>query len=147
MTDDQTNGLEVRGSVARPSTFDRFTLSTLDHQVPDIGALVAGREGSGVRLRAILDAAGPAPEASFVTLESADGTFAASVPIADVEDAVVLHSLGDQALPAELGGPFRFLIPDADRCNTGGADRCATVKFLGRLTVTESAGRDTRKVP
>jgi len=38
-------------------------------------------------------------------------------------------------LPATLGGPLRFLIPDASACGLPGIDACANVKDVGVLRV------------
>jgi hypothetical protein len=56
----------------------------------------------------------------------------------------VLYRLGAQELPEQQGGPFRFLITDAQACATGGADLCANVKFVGRIALSAGPGRDTR---
>lgn len=137
--------LEIGGQVAQPRSFDFAALSQLPGQIDDISGLVPGRRGGGVRLTALLTAVQPRPEARYITLESADGSFSASVPLAAVaQSGVVLYRLGDQALPASLGGPFRFLITDAQTCATGGVDLCANVKCVGRVLISHEPGRDTR---
>jgi DMSO/TMAO reductase YedYZ molybdopterin-dependent catalytic subunit len=137
--------LEVTGQVTRPSMFDFEALARLPEQVEDIGMLVPGRKGGGVRLSALLAAVQPQPGATHIALESDDQTFSASVPLEAVaESGVVLYRLGSQALPLQHGGPFRFLITDAQTCATGGADLCANVKFVGRMTISSGPGRDTR---
>ena len=138
--------LEVAGLVSSPRSIDRAALAALAGQISDVGALVAGRAGAGVRLQELLVAAGVLGSATYATLESTDGAFSASVPVDEIRDGVVVHSHDGSDLPAEFGGPFRLLIPDAARCETGGADNCATVKFLGRITLESEAGRDTRTV-
>ena len=103
------------------------------------------RSGGGVRLVSLLDAVQPYPEATHLTVESDDGSFSASVPLAAVvESGVVLYRLGSQALPTQQGGPFRFLMTDAQTCATGGADLCANVKGVGRIALNAGPGRDTR---
>lgn len=137
--------LEIHGQVAQPGAFNFAALSQLPEQIDDISRLVPGRQGGGVRLAALLTAVQPQPEAAYLTLESSDGSFSASVPLAAVVySAVVLYRLGSQALPAPLGGPFRFLIPDAQTCASGGVDLCANVKFVGRIMIGDKPGRDTR---
>jgi DMSO/TMAO reductase YedYZ molybdopterin-dependent catalytic subunit len=137
--------LEVTGQVARPGMFDFEALARLPAQVEDIGTLVLGRKGGGVRLSALLAAAQPQPGVTHITLESDDEAFSASVPLEAVADAgVVLYRLGSQALPPQQGGPFRFLITDAQTCATSGVDLCANVKFVGRMTLSSGPGRDTR---
>jgi DMSO/TMAO reductase YedYZ molybdopterin-dependent catalytic subunit len=137
--------LEVTGQVARPGRFDFEALARLPEQVEDIGTLVPGRKGGGVRLSALLAAVQPQPGVTHITLESDDAAFSASVPLEAVANSgVVLYRFGSQALPPQQGGPFRFLISDAQSCATGGVDLCANVKFVGRLTISSGPGRDTR---
>jgi DMSO/TMAO reductase YedYZ molybdopterin-dependent catalytic subunit len=137
--------LEICGQVQQPGTFDFEALTRLPGQIEDIAALIPGRLGGGVRLASLLAAVRPQPEATHLTVESDDGRFSASVPLAAVVDSgVVLYHLGGQALPAQQGGPFRFLITDAQVCATGGADLCANVKFVGRIALSNAPGRDTR---
>jgi DMSO/TMAO reductase YedYZ molybdopterin-dependent catalytic subunit len=137
--------LEVCGQVQQPGAFDFEALAQLSGQIEEISALVPGRSGGGVRLASLLTAVRPRPEATHLTVESSDGGFSASVPLsAVVGSGVVLYRLGTQALPAQQGGPFRFLIMDAQTCATGGVDLCANVKFVGRIVLSAGPGRDTR---
>jgi DMSO/TMAO reductase YedYZ molybdopterin-dependent catalytic subunit len=137
--------LEISGEVQQPGAFDFEALAQMSGQIEDISALVSGRTGGGVRLASLLAAVRPRPEATHLTVESNDGCFSASVPLsAVVESGVILYRLGSQALPTQQGGPFRFLITDAQTCATGGVDLCANVKFVGRMALTAGPGRDTR---
>jgi len=136
--------LRVDGAVAAPREFGFADLSALPDQVPDLGALLPGREGGGVRLRAILASVGLRTAATHLTLTSTDGRFSASVPLAAVADAVIAYRLGDGPLPADRGGPMRFLIPDVGSCAVGGVDACANVKFLAHLHLSAGPGADTR---
>ena len=137
--------LEVCGQVQQRGAFDFEALAQLSGQIEEISALVPGRSGGGVRLASLLAAVRPRPEATHLTVESSDGSFSASVPLpAVVGSGVVLYRLGTQALPTQQGGPFRFLITDAQTCATGGVDLCANVKFVGRIVLSAGPGRDTR---
>jgi DMSO/TMAO reductase YedYZ molybdopterin-dependent catalytic subunit len=137
--------LEIGGQVQQPAGFDFETLTRLPGQIEDVASLVPGRTGGGVRLISLLEVVQPQPEATHLTIESSDGSFSASVSLAAVvESGVVLYRLGGEALPEQLGGPFRFLITDAQACATGGADLCANVKFVGRMALSAAPGRDTR---
>jgi DMSO/TMAO reductase YedYZ molybdopterin-dependent catalytic subunit len=137
--------LEVCGQVQTPATFDVEALTRLPGQIEDVAVLVPGRTGGGVRLASLLEVVQPQPQVTHLTIESTDGSFSASVPLAAVVDSgVLLYRLGDQALPEQQGGPFRFLITDAQACATGGADLCANVKFVGRIALSDALGRDTR---
>jgi DMSO/TMAO reductase YedYZ molybdopterin-dependent catalytic subunit len=140
-----SEALEVCGEVQQPGAFDFEALAQLSGQIEEVSALVPGRSGGGVHLASLLAAVRPRPEATHLTVESSDGNFSASVPLsAVVGSGVVLYRLGSQALPTQQGGPFRFLITDAQTCATGGADLCANVKFVGRMVLSAGPGRDTR---
>jgi DMSO/TMAO reductase YedYZ molybdopterin-dependent catalytic subunit len=136
--------LAVRGAVERELDLAFADLAALPEQVPDVGTVVSGREGGAVPLRAVLACAGVDPSATHVTLVSDDGSFAASTPLAEVADALLVYRLGEKPLPAGQGGPFRFLIPEAAACHTAPVDTCANVKFLGEIRLTVGPGRDTR---
>jgi len=82
--------LEVGGAVQQPTRFDFAALAGLSGQVEDISALVPGRTGGGVRLESLLAAVQPHPEATYLTVESADGSFSASVPLSAVVDSGVV---------------------------------------------------------
>jgi 2-dehydropantoate 2-reductase len=136
--------LRVEGAVATERTFSFADLAALPHQVPDVSHLVPGREGGGVRLQSILDTVVPTAAARHITLQSSDGKFSASVPLAAVREAIVAYRLGNEPLPEMKGGPFRFLIPNIEECAIGGVDACANVKFLARIELSERAGQDNR---
>jgi DMSO/TMAO reductase YedYZ molybdopterin-dependent catalytic subunit len=128
--------LRVEGLVGSPREFGFEELSCLSGQIADVGALVAGREGGAVRFQSILDTVGPAAQANRVTLESADGKFTQDAPLEALRTAVLVYRLGDRPLPADHGGPVRFLIPNLEECATGGVDRCTNVKGLGRIVLS-----------
>ena len=77
-----SQALEVCGQVRQPGSFDFEALTRLPGQIEDIAPLVPGRTGGGVRLASLLDAVQPHPEATHLTVESTDGSFSASVPLA-----------------------------------------------------------------
>lgn len=131
--------IRIEGEVAKPVTLDFAALSKLPRQVPDLAALIPGKDGGAVRLRALLDAAGATPAAAFATLASSDGKFAVSVPLAAIADnAVIAYRLGSDPLPASKGGPARFYVIDVKACGTGaGVDACANVKGLGTIRLTK----------
>ena len=136
--------LHVEGEVKHAGAFDFTDLSALPNQVPDIGQLIPGREGGGVRLQSILEKVGLTPTATYLTLKSIDGKFSASVPLAAVRDAIVAYRLEDAPLPEKKGGPFRFFIPNIHECAVGEVDACANVKFLGVVQVSRQPGEDNR---
>ena len=137
-------GLEVTGLVDRPHEYDFSDLAALPDQIADVSQLAPGREGAAVRLATVLSAVKPRPEARYITLQ-AEGGYSASVPLDAVADhAVILYTLDGEPLPAKLGGPLRFLIPDVAACQTAEVDSCASVKYLRRIVISAERGKDTR---
>ena len=136
--------LRVEGEVTISRHFSFRDLATLPDQISDVSLLVPGREGGGVRLQSILDQVVPTTAVQYITLQSTDGKFSASIPLAAVRNAIVAYRLGNDPLPEKKGGPFRFLIPNIEECAIGGVDACANVKFLGRIELSQHAGKDNR---
>lgn len=140
-----STALEVTGEVTSSKRFTFDELKRLPGQVADVGALLPGREGQGVRLASILAAAGPGKEAAYMTLSTGDGAFSASVPRAIVaERGIVVYALNGQPLPEAKGGPVRFYIQDVDSCGVADLDQCANVKHLARIELSRTPGRDVR---
>lgn len=109
------------------------------HQIADVGALVAGREGIAVRLSAVAELAQPSREARFVHVESADGSFTANVELATaLQSGLILYAVGDGELPGRFGGPFRLLFADSDDCSVN-------VKDLGRIEFLAEPGTHTAR--
>ncbi len=133
--------LHVEGAIAQPMALDLDDLRALPDQVEDVAALVPGRQGSGVRLAAILAAARAHPDAHAVALLSTDAGFAADAPIAAARDGIVVYRLGDGPLPEKLGGPLRFLLVAPAGCEPdGGLTACANVKQLDVIRVLTPSG-------
>src|SRR5262245_38901451 len=132
--------LRIEGEVQQARAFTFADLAALPQQVSDISQLIPGREGGGVRLQSILDTVNPTATATYITLKSTDGKFSASVPLAAMRNAVVAYRLGNDPLPAQKGGPFRFLIPNVEECAIGEVDACANVKFLGEIRLSSQPG-------
>ncbi|MGE0826463.1 MAG: molybdopterin-dependent oxidoreductase [Candidatus Binatia bacterium] len=136
--------LRIEGEAQQPRDFRFEDLSALPGQVADVGQLVPGREGGGVRLQSLLDVVGPTTKATHLTITATDGKFSASVPLEAVREAIVAYRLNDAPLPAQKGGPYRFLIPQVEECAIGEVDACANVKFVGRMRLSHGPGEDTR---
>lgn len=134
--------LKVTGAVETPRDLDLADLAALPDQLDDIAPLFPGKAGAGVRLGALLDAAGA--RGDHVTLVAADG-FSISVPRAPVESGVVAYHLAGAPLPAKMGGPVRFYVAPGP-CEGGGAvDACANVKQLVEVRVTDGPAPDTHR--
>jgi DMSO/TMAO reductase YedYZ molybdopterin-dependent catalytic subunit len=144
MTATEAVWLDVEGAVTRACRLTAADLAALPGQVEDVSTLVSGREGGAVRLRAVLDAAEPSPQATHLTIESSDRGFSASVPLDALAEALLVYRVGGGPLPRAGGGPVRLLIPDAARCGRAEVDTCASVKDVGVLRVEIGRGRDTR---
>jgi DMSO/TMAO reductase YedYZ molybdopterin-dependent catalytic subunit len=137
--------LRVGGEVVTPRQFSFDDLAALPHQIPDISVLAPRRRGRAVRLRVLLDETGLGERATYLTLYADDGEYSASVPLdAVIDHAVVIYGLDNQPLPAEQGGPMRFLIPDVTVCGIGEVDACANVKYLSSIEASDGPGPDTR---
>lgn len=137
--------LEVAGAVEQPARFDYAALEALPGQVPDVSRLVPGRAGGGVALATVLAGARVKVEARYITLETSDGKFSASVPLdAVAERGIVVYRDGDAPLAESKGGPVRFYIRDVESCGIADLDKCANVKYLRRITLSAQPGRDTR---
>ncbi len=136
--------IRVEGMIARPCRLTFDDLAALEGQVCDVSKIIAGRDGVAVRLAAIVQHAAVDPEATHLTVIADDDSFSASVPLAAVEDAVLLYKLGEEPLPVSRGGPFRFLVPEAARQRSAEVDACANVKFVAVLRFTRGREDDTR---
>lgn len=138
---DETPRLHLTGSLlSGPASFRAADLAALPPaaQVPDVGALVPGRKGRGVRLAALLEHARPAPAARYLNIASRDPAFAVSVPLDEVRaEGIVVFELDGAPLAPAKGGPFRLLV-------CGHPDECLNVKELARLELSPDPGRDTR---
>ena len=130
----------IEGEVERPQSFSYLDLQEIHryYQVADLSLMDERLSGKGVRLRRLLDLVGPVYGTRFLTIESMDGSFSASVPIGEVgRTALIVYELGGKPLPLEQGGPARFVVPYHP-------DACLNVKTLGRIVVSRERGRDTR---
>ena len=136
--------LVIEGLVRRPIALEFDDLASLLDQVADVSTVVAGRRGTAVPLLGVLAVAGLESGAAWLTLESDDASFAASVPLEHMDGAVIVYALDGKPLPREMGGPLRLLIPDAIRCSGDKVDKCSNVKAIGLLRVESGHGHDTR---
>lgn len=135
------NGIVViEGDCARPTSFSFHDLKTMhvDYQVPDVSKIDGRLQGMAVRLRSLLDVVGPDWKCRWITVESDDGHFSASLPLDDTRStALIVYGLKNKPLERENGGPVRFIIPFHP-------DDCTKVKGATRLVVSEQPGKDTR---
>lgn len=125
---ERTAVLRVTGLVEKPDEWGMDDLAGLSGQV-------TGAEGRGVSAGALLEASGP--RGGFVSVESCDGGYRASIPIEELSaKGVVVYGLGGESLPLEKGGPFRMLV-------SGGRTLCWNVKGVGEMRVTAQPEPDS----
>lgn len=132
--------LRIDGAVIQPIALDCAALATLpaEHQVSDVGALLPGVRGRGIRVKGLLEMPALEIGADHATFHSQDGQFAASLTVKQaVEHGIVIYQLDGESLPEHKGGPFRLVTP-------GLGDLCANVKGVTRIELTKGPGKDTR---
>jgi len=132
--------LTIEGSCVRPMSFGIHELRSVHeyYQVKDVSKVDEKLKGSAVRLRKLIDLVGPEHHTKYITVESEDGKFAASLPLDEISrTALVIYSIKNKPLERDEGGPVRFVIPFY-------GDKCANVKGAVRMTLSEEPGRDTR---
>ncbi|MHC4846398.1 MAG: molybdopterin-dependent oxidoreductase [Planctomycetota bacterium] len=130
----------IEGDCLRPRSFSYLDLKEIhsDYQVDDLSLVDERLSGVGVRLRKLIDIAGPGYGCEYMTVESADGEFAASLPLGEISrTAVLVYEKGGAPLERDDGGPVRFVVPYHP-------DNCVNVKGLGRILISKTPGRDTR---
>ena len=130
----------IEGVCARPRAFTTFDLSDIHeyYQVDDISKVDARLKGKAVRLRKLIDLVGPDFHAKHIIIESEDGKYSVSLPLAEtMRTALVVYELKKKPLSRDDGGPLRFLIPFS-------GDACTSVKGAARMPLSEQPGKDTR---
>jgi G3E family GTPase len=110
--------------------FTRHALWAMPGQIPDISERIPNRVGSGVELSQVLRLAHPPEGAKFI-LVADDGMTTEPAPVADVGEALLVHTLSRGALPRDQGGPFRVFAPK-------GRSACANVKCLVRIELLDA---------
>jgi DMSO/TMAO reductase YedYZ molybdopterin-dependent catalytic subunit len=115
--------LEVRGLVERPARLSLTELRRLPartqvtrHDCVEGWSAIA--KWTGVRMSALLDAAGVRPEARYVVLRCADlmagsgEAYYESIDLVDAyhEQTILAYEMNDQALPVAQGAPLRLRV-------------------------------------
>ena len=134
-------GLRVEGLVQCPTVFTAEQLAELTRQglTDDFrcteGWSVPDQEWEGVPLSALLEAAGPLPNARYAAVSASDFTVAIAL---DDADAVLLATrLNGAELPEEHGGPCR-LVSAGQACY-------ASVKWVDSIRLTEQIPVETAR--
>lgn len=110
--------------------FTRHALWAMPGQVADISERIPNRVGSAVQLAEVLRLAHPPQGAKFI-LVADDGMTTEPARVADVGEALLVHTLSRQPLPRDQGGPFRIFAPK-------GRSACANVKCLVRIELLDA---------
>ena len=130
----------VEGAVQQTLRFSRKHLSqlALEHQISDVGRVMSGMNGTGVKVKAILDVATLQPGVNHATFYSQDGKYSACVTLEQAREfGILLYEQDGSDFPIERGGPFRLVAP-------GLGDLCANVKQVGRIVFSQESKKDTR---
>jgi DMSO/TMAO reductase YedYZ molybdopterin-dependent catalytic subunit len=139
--------LKVDGAVEQPLALTYADLCAFQEtdRVLDVSRFHPSRKGDGVDLDAILSKVRPLADAQFVMLHASKDDFHVPIPLDLLRgQGVVVFRIGSEPLKPEQGGPVRLIIKDPLACHTGELDDCANVKYLDRIEVTRTRGRDTR---
>lgn len=129
--------LKVTGLVGRQGELTWTEIDELPGVVPDLDSVVEGFPGRAVPVREVVAVAEPQPGAGYVTVESEDGFYRASIPRRELEDKGWLaFRLGAAPLPRGRGGPFRLVVPE-------GRTLCWNVKGVAELRFTAEPEEDS----
>jgi DMSO/TMAO reductase YedYZ molybdopterin-dependent catalytic subunit len=125
-----TRSLHISGLVACEGELVYEEIARLDGSIPDLGAVADGFVGRAVPMWAVIDRARPDRRAAYVTVESDDGFYKASIPLRELaEKGWLAHALGEGPLPREQGGPLRVVLLQ-------GRTLCWNVKSVVELRFT-----------
>src|SRR5207244_3307389 len=100
--------LRIEGAVIQPIMLDCDALAKLpaEYQISDVGALVPGMRGRGVRMKGVLEVPALTIGADHATFHSADGRFAASLTLKQAtEHGILIYQLDEEPLSEQNGGP------------------------------------------
>ncbi len=129
----------IEGDCHRPQAFSHLRLQEIHpyYQVDDLATVDETLSGKGVRLRKLIELAGPGYGTQWLTFESIEG-FRACLPLAEIgRTGVIVYEKGGRPLTREDGGPARLVVPYYP-------DKCANVKALSRILITRDPQPDTR---
>lgn len=122
--------IRITGLVDSPGEWAMEDLAEMSEQVGE-GEI----QGRGVSAGTLLEAS--RPQGGYVSVESDDGSYRASIPLGELsEKGVVVYGWGAGRLPPERGGPFRILVPE-------GRTLCWNVKGVGEMRVTAEPEPDS----
>jgi DMSO/TMAO reductase YedYZ molybdopterin-dependent catalytic subunit len=129
----------IEGDCQRPQSLSLLDLQEIHpyYQVADLATVDEALAGKGVRLRKLLDLAGPGYGTQWLTFESIEG-FSACLPLEEIgRTGIIVYELAGKPLAPEDGGPARLVVPYFP-------DKCANVKSLARIVISQEPRKDTR---
>lgn len=123
--------IEGEGMVRR--ILELGDLIALPGQLAHRSALFQGRDVAGVSLASVLRLIEPPASARFIRFSSADG-YSTTIALSALGDAQLVYRLGDEPLPAKLGGPVRLVVtaPTPRSC----------LKFVTTLSLTSAPAQE-----
>ena len=125
------DALALQDAGGKPRVFSREELASLPGQIEDVSQWIPGRQGEAVSLTSLLNQGSWSEDSTFL-VAAHDGMVTEAVRVAAAGEALLVHSLEGEALPAEMGGPFRILIPPGE-----GKSACANVKKVARILIQD----------
>src|SRR5262249_53552857 len=129
----------IEGDCQRPQSFSWLDLQELHryYQVDDLATVDESLSGKGVRLRKLIDLAGPGYGTAWLTFPPPEG-LPACRPMEEIaRTGIIQYEKGGKPLPPEDGGPARLIVPYYP-------DKCANVKALKRIVISKQPVKDTR---
>lgn len=136
--------LVIDGAVETPLTLDMnevrqltalTEMATLECAIPGGTVLLVGNAvWTGVPVRTLLEAAGPAPEAASIRIHALDLYALGDVDLETImsnDDIILAYEMNGQPLPLDQGHPLRFVAP-----GTGGFH---WVQWVKRIEVKTTA--------
>ena len=115
----------------RVRDLDRASLRALPGGIADVSAHFPKRSGAAARVEAVFEALS-LPASGSAVVVAGDGFASEPVDVSVLRRGVLLHSLGDEPLPAQQGGPFRLLIPEDASPEPVS---CANVKGVAKVVI------------
>ena len=125
------DALALQNAGGKIRIFSREELASLPGQIEDVSQWIPGRQGEAVSLTSLLSQGKWSEDSTFL-VAAHDGMVTEAVRVAEAGEALLVHSLEGEALPAEMGGPFRILIPPGE-----GKSACANVKKVARILIQD----------
>jgi G3E family GTPase len=125
------NRIELVLHDGRVHLVDRAELIALPDGIADVSAQFPKRSGSAARLDPLFQALS-VPDTGTAVVVAGDGFASEPVQTAVLRQGVLLHSLEDDPLPSDQGGPFRLLIPQEASPDP---ISCANVKGVAKIVI------------